>query len=134
MLPLQKGFFYDKVSDLLALQTLPKIVRATESFRGSSPETGVDANELLAIRGIKKGVKGRSLKVLSLQTKKKKELAENCKGCFSTRPYEVRLYLPEIVEFLRDPLPVEAMLFANAETAEELPSTMVSSVVTLKGQ
>lgn len=131
---MQKGAYYEKVSDLLALRTLPKIVRATTAFRGSGPESSVESNELLSLRGVKKGITGRALKVFSLLTMQKKELQENCQGGFSTRPYDVRLYLPEIAEFLKEPFPVVAMLYVNAETAEELPPNMTSSTVTLKGE
>ena len=50
---------------------------------------------------------------------------------FSTRPYDVRLYLPELMEMVDNPLPATAVLFVGSDTAHELPPSMVTSVVTL---
>lgn len=52
-------------------------------------------------------------------------------GKFSTRPYDVRFFLPEIVEHIPDPVPCMTMLFVHAETASELPAHLVTSVVNL---
>lgn len=49
----------------------------------------------------------------------------------STRPYDVRLYLPDLIEMVDNPLPSTAVLFVSSDTAHELPPNIVTSVVTL---
>ena len=49
----------------------------------------------------------------------------------STRPYDVRLYLPDLVEMVDNPLPSTAVLFVSSDTAHELPPNIVTSVITL---
>ena len=49
----------------------------------------------------------------------------------STRPYDVRLYLPDLMEMVDNPLPSTAVLFVSSDTAHELPPNIVTSVVTL---
>ena len=129
---LQKGFTFDKVSDLIAAKTTPKAVRAMKAWKGSSPDNNIEKNELLIIKEVKSKLKKKVLKVYSLAAGKRKELPESCVGKFSTRPYDVRLYLPEIIEHLDDPFPMQAMLYVNAETAHDLPNFMCSSVITMK--
>ena len=129
---LQKGFTFDKVSDLIAAKTTPKAVRAMKAWKGSSPDNSIDLNELLIIKEVKSKLKKKFLKVYSPATGKRKELPESCCGKFSTRPYDVRLYLPEILEHLNDPFPMQAMLFVNAESAHDLPNYMCSSIITMK--
>lgn len=52
-------------------------------------------------------------------------------GKFTTRPYDVRFFLSEIVEHMPDAIPCQSMLFVHSETASELPSHLVTAVVTL---
>lgn len=131
---LQKGFTFERVSDILANKKLPKVIRATQMWKGSGPDSSVDANELLLVRGTKMKLKTKYLKVFSPAMNKKKALPEHCIGRFSTRPYDVRVYLPEIVHHLKDPFPLQAVLFINSETAQDIPVFLMSSVVTLKSQ
>ena len=114
------------------MKSLPKAVRTTKAYKGGNPESSVAENELLIVKGVKsRKVKGKSLRVLSLVSGQMKELSENCVGGFSTKPYDVRLFLPEIMEHIKDPYPLKAILYVNSETAYELPGHMVSAVVTL---
>ena len=114
------------------MQTLPKAVRATKAWKGSSPESSVEENELLIVKGSQRKMTGKHiLKVYSPRCCKRKELRETCAGHFSTKPYDVRLYLPEIVEHVVDPFPMEATLFFNVETAYELPTYLINGTVTL---
>ena len=52
-------------------------------------------------------------------------------GKFTTRPYDVRFFLSEITDYLPQAIPCQAMLFVHSETASELPSHLVTAVVTL---
>ena len=68
------------MSDLLRIKNLPKVLRVGEGWEGSTPDSSVKLNELLIIRGWKKRLQGKLLKVYNPATKEKKELAEDCKG------------------------------------------------------
>lgn len=128
----QEGFHFERVADLLSMQTLPKVVRATKAWKGSSPESSVEENELLIVKSSQRKMTGKHvLKVYSPLCCKRKELRETCAGHFSTKPYDVRLYLPEIVEHVVGPYPMEAILFFNIELAYELPTYLISGTVKL---
>ena len=124
---------FEKVSDVMAMKTLPKVMKALEAYKGSSPESSVEANELLIVKSVKsKKLKGKVLKVYSPRLKKKKELPEGCCGKFSTKPYDVRMFLPEIEELLADSFPLQFMLYVNSDTVGEIPSSIVSNAVNLR--
>ena len=59
---------------------LPKVLRVTEGWRGSSSESTVENNELLIVKGLKRRINHKYLKVISLTSKEKKELPETCAG------------------------------------------------------
>ena len=71
------------MGDLFQLTVLPKIVRVTEGWRGSNQEASVENNELLFIKGIKRRINRKHLKAISLKSKEKKELPENCAGLYT---------------------------------------------------
>ena len=64
------------------MTVLPKIIRVTEGWRGSSSEATVNKNELLIVKGIKRRINHKYLKAVSLTSKEKKELPENCAGLY----------------------------------------------------
>ena len=119
------------MSDVLANKKLPRAVRAGQAWKGSGPDSSVDANELLLVRGTRTKLKTKYLKVFSPAANKKKALPEHCIGRFSTRPYDVRVYL---VHHLKDLFPLQAVLFINSETAQYIPVFLMSSIITLKSQ
>ena len=132
--PLQKGFHFERVSDILATKVIPRAIRATQAWKGSGPDSSVDANELLLVVGTRNKLKTKYLKVYSPAANVKKTLPEQCFGKFSTRPYDVRLYLPEIMHHLKHPFPLQAVLFVNSEISQDLPPYLMSSVVSLTSQ
>ncbi len=71
---------FEKVSDLLAAKTLPCAVRAGLGWKGPGPNSTIESNELLVIKGVKKRLNSKSLKVYSPASGKKKELPESCVG------------------------------------------------------
>ena len=76
----QKGFKFNKVSDMFQLSVLPKVVRVTEGWRGSTTESTIENNELLIVKGLKRRLNHKYLKFISVTSKAKKELPENCAG------------------------------------------------------
>ena len=69
---------YNKVSDLLPLKTLPKVLRASVGWWSGSADTTVDNHELFIVKGWKRKLQKKVLKVYNPVTKMKKELPEAC--------------------------------------------------------
>ena len=70
------------MGELFQLTVLPKIVRVTGGWRGPNPESTVDSNELLIVKGVKRRINHKYLKAISLASKEKKELPESCAGLY----------------------------------------------------
>ena len=130
----REGYIFPKVSDILSLSVLPKVIRSTVAHRGSSAESTVEENELFIIHEVKSKLGRKSLKVYSLSATRFKHLSENCEGNFSTKPYDTRLFLPEICEQVPNPFPLDVMLFVSTDVAQDLPIYLSSTLVTLKGK
>ncbi|KAL5506240.1 hypothetical protein EMCRGX_G007841 [Ephydatia muelleri] len=127
------GYKYPKVSDIMAISPLPKAVRATVDFKGTTVENSVEKNEIFIIKEIKPKGNRRCLVVYSVTKSMMKYLFESCEPHFSTKPYDVRLFLPEILEHFPQPFPTTCYLFVSSETSQELPHHLTSSAVTLAG-
>lgn len=133
----QKGMVFKKAGDIVARcqsgAPLPRIVCATKTHPGGDPKSSVEENELLLIKKMGKTTMMRKpvLKVYSLTMKEEKNLHEDCAGYFTTDPYRVRLYPPEILAHLSEFLPLKSKLFISFDTSEELPVHLISDVVTL---
>ena len=65
---------------MLQLSVLPKVVRVTEGWRGSSLETTLETNQLLILKGLKRKLNHKFVKAICVPSKEKKELPENCTG------------------------------------------------------
>lgn len=128
------GYVYEKVSDLLQVKVLPKVVRASVAWHGGGPESTVEKNELLILKGWKRKISSKSLKAYNPVTKQKKELPENCVGKFSTKSYDTRLFLSDIIDHVVHPLPCKAVLYMNADTCGEVDqlNALCSAVLRLK--
>eukprot|EP00731_Ephydatia_muelleri_P004462 Em0002g638a len=128
------GYKYPKVSDILATSPLPKAVRATVEFKGTAVDNTVEKNEIFIIKEIKLKGNCRCLVVYSVTKSMLKYLFESCEAHFSTKPNDVRLFLPEILEHFPQPFPTTCYLFVNSDTCQELPYHLTSSAVTLAGE
>ena len=60
---------------------------------------------------------------------KERQLHEECVGEFSTSPHDVRVYLPELVKHFQ--LPLTAVMYLGPDNEEDIPSHLVSAVVTV---
>ena len=125
------GYKYAKVRDIMAVSPLPKVVRVTAAFKGTSPDNSIEPNELLVIKEVRPYGNRRILVVYSLTTSRIKNLFEACEGHFSTKPFHVRLFLPEILAHVPQPFPSSCYLFPTSETTQELPNHLFTSVATL---
>ena len=128
-LPPDTEYHFKTVGEIMQLKTLPKIVKATRSYKGSGPESSVEQYDLLLIKEIKvkRGLRNtKYLKCINAATGQKKSLSEDCMGYFSIRSIDVRLYLPEIIENCE--LPLTAILYCYSAESE-LPTHLTSSEI-----
>ena len=138
--PADERATFASVADLIAAPTLPNVVLAEKAFRGHDQKSSVDENEVLILQGVHKVVKSRFglgnmvLKAYSLTKMEDKTLSRTCTGQFTTTPYSTRLHLPEIMKFINNPLQLKARMFWDCDTAEDLPSHLISDLVTISDQ
>lgn len=130
----KKGYRFETVSELLHISPLPVVIFARKAFQGSSAESSISENEILLIKKVTKkfGTK-HQLKVFSLNDKREKFLNPNCAGSFSTRPKDVCLFLPEILNYLPDIFPCEAILLNVNSLAAEKPQLINSCLLNRSG-
>ena len=133
-----KGFTFEKVSDVMAIDTLPRVICATRAWDGQNESSSVRSGEVLVVKKISKPWKlrgKRCLKVVSMSNYQVKRLPENCTGQFSTYPELLPLYLSEIVEHISNALPCKAVVYASSSSAiqhvKELLAHLASPTITL---
>ena len=126
-----RGFNFPTIGDIVSLTNLPRLIRATRSsVKRNSPESSVEENELLIIKKVKKPVFGsRSLMCVNAVTGQVKTLGSNCAGQFTTRPFQVCLFLPEVIEHIT--LPDKFQVFIHPDASSDIPDDLFSSPVTL---
>ena len=128
-----KGYQFKKVSDILRMPVLPKVICATKSSHAPKPENSVQANEVLVVKGsIYNEGRKPQLKVYSMATRREKYLYEPCAGNFITLPHSIGLYLPELVSQVQELFPAKAVLIMGKGSTAELPSHL-SGFVQLLG-
>lgn len=125
------GFIFKTAGDLMLTRTLPKVIRARKAFRGISPESSVVANELLYVKEVVQKLDGsrRYVKCIQASSGKEKQLHEECAGEFSTSPHDIREYLPCLLKHFQ--LPFRAVMCLGIDNEEDIPSHLVSAVVTV---
>ena len=126
------GFTFDSAADIASLHTLPKLVRATKSFRGGDSKCSVEEGELLVVKKVSRSPMKRKpvLKVFSITANEDKNLNEDCAGQFTTNPNEARVLVMQAVQQIPDPFPMEAQLYMR-DVSPKLPAHLSSKVVTL---
>ena len=123
------GTTFHKVSDIMALKVLPKVVCAMKAFKGADKSSSVRKNEILKIQSIE--MRGKeALKVFSITANSVKILQANCKGDFSTKPSFIRLHLQDILTCI----PCKAVMFIDETvttlaTAKVFPSSILSGPI-----
>ncbi len=132
----RKGFLFKSVAELVASKPLPLVVKATRAYEGSSPESSVEAGELLLLMGVVKSSsfgRGKQLQVRSLTNDGgEKLLHEKCAGAFSTKPDYVRMTLAMMVQH-KLTFPQTVLIYPDRELDSFLPSSIASSPVILEG-
>lgn len=89
---LQKGFNFEKVSEIIALKVLPKVIKVGAAWHGSGSSVLIERNELLVVKRVKTKLMSKCLKVFSLTKKTQKELPENCVGMLELNSFVLSSY------------------------------------------
>ena len=137
-----EGHVYAKVSDVVTLKQLPKVIAATKAFTGPTEKSSVQEGEILVVCGVHKTRAPNSkkgLKVISLSTKAEKILWSDCSAHFSTDPALVCMHLPDIARYMSEAFPLETRMYLREDhTAEHqlhnIPSSFLSSTITITGR
>lgn len=125
-----RGFIYKTAGDMMLLRTLPKVIRAKKHFRGISPDSSVEINELLFVMEVvQRNVERSYIKCISGNTGKEKQLHKECNGDFTTSPHEIKTYLPEILQHFQVPLRV--MMCLGIDNTEDITASLISATVTI---
>ena len=120
------GFTITTVGKVLEMPFLPHVLRTSRKVQGL-----FDENELMIVMEKKEKYGKNYLKVLT-PSGQYKHLNESCEGHFVTKPHSVRLFLSDICQQLGNRFPLDAVLYSNADTEDELPLHFKSSsLVTL---
>lgn len=130
-----RGYTFECAGDIMALKSgLPQVVRVLRSHQTSDSKSSISESELLAVKGVSKTTFTRrsTLKVYSITTKEEKMLHEDCHGKFSTAAVNVRLYIPEILEYISDTLPLTVAACLNVDSCGDLPVGLTSDAVTIE--
>ena len=133
----KQGFTYKKVSDLTALDKLPKVVCAKKAWKGKDKD--ISKNEILVLK--KHLTSARELKVFSVACSCEKTLPQECRGHFTTSPSSVALHLHELAPHLPEgALPCKALSLSHLIPGvvmlleQGIETTLVASNVLDKSQ
>lgn len=113
------GYIFETTADIIEAKQLPKVVCATVDYQSQDSRSSVEANEILVVRRVTTINEMRKLEVFSLHTKSTKLLEGGCAGSFSTKPSLIRMYLTDIREHVKDPLPSHAVIHFAMEFPTE---------------
>lgn len=124
------GYTFNTAGEIMACNILPPLVYAQQTCETSSIDTSVQAGEILAIKDINKHrFRSRSLTCTVIGSNQTKKLFENCQGCFSTAPHDIKLYLPDILQHVS--LPLKCIIDYEGLNAQDVLPHLPSGVVTL---
>ena len=131
--PQEKGATYEKVSDIMSLKNLPKVIRATKPHVRVDPKSTIEKFEVFIVQSVMSlNVRKKVLKVYSITCNKTKLLLPDSAGAFSTEPSLTYLYLLEIIEHFFSDLPLQVKVVMNdIELSDELPFYLTHEVATL---
>lgn len=111
------GYFYRTANQLMAQKPLPKLVSTGQTFKGTNEDYSVEENDILALKEVRSNRLFGAKQLICTRLNRiqvQKKLPENCIGGFTTKPSELKLFLPEIVNHFE--LPVKALAFLTTPT------------------
>ena len=107
------GYTFKSVKELLMQMEMPRLVCVTKQHTSSNVTHSVEKGEILVIDEVKHGrFGGQSLLCTPFNSNKQKRLSESCQGFFSTKPEELKLFLPDLINKLG--LPLKLMVVADS--------------------
>lgn len=112
----RRGFHFDTVADILALEKLPPFVRAKFSYNTSDgSEYCISQGEVFHLIGSVRHRNRQYLHAHSITRNCKKYLAADCPSGFSTAPDDIQLHLYELSTNckLESLLPCHAVIYVN---------------------
>ena len=127
-----KGFVFAKVSNLMALDKIPKVFCSTKCWKSpnNNPNCDVWQGEVFIFIEIVKSSSKKSLKVFSLKMNEMKILCKDCEGNFSTKPDLCPLHLLEMKTHIPNLFPSKAQVY---KSTEGVLSHLTSTIYTLLG-
>ena len=121
-----QGRMFCTISDLLKLNSVPKVVCATRSW--SSSHVSVEVNEILIIQSVQKQSKGKGIVVYSVCTRSSKFLPSECTAHFSTEAALLGVPLLDLVGYVPDLFPCKVCSVKYGK----VPKCYPIDVITLK--
>ena len=132
--PRNESKTFASVNEIINAKPLPKVIVAMKAYDGHSEKSSVCESDLLLVQSIHKyrgGLKKPSLKVFCITSNTKKELQSDCVSCFSTDPWQTKLYISDLMEFAYNPLPCNARMYFDESTIS-LPEHLSHEIVTIE--
>ena len=125
---------YDRVSDVTALKTPPRLLRATKQYTREEKPL-VEKNEILYVeKVISAPLRKKTLLVYSVSQNIEKVLPNDCEGGFTSDQYATRLHLPDIVSLFKDKFPLNVCVYITDiefTSDSDFPFHLVSEVSVL---
>lgn len=130
-----QGFYFERVSDIMAQIQLPKVIQTTKSHKRSDTQSSVEEHEILIVQKIvHNAMRRKALQVYSITRREQKILDSDCLGGFITDPYTNRLHLPDIIEHLSDDFPLEVLVIVeDGNMPENVPYDITTEASFLTG-
>ena len=125
------GYEFKTIADVMKANPVPLAVKATVDW--GKDKTGyhsVTNGDVLALQESKGRFK-HSLKCIDCFTGKQKSLSYSCAGFFTTCPFGLRLYLPDVVQHFS--LPQTFAMFINTASNPDFPQDVSTRRVKLTG-
>ena len=128
-----KGAVFERVADVIALKSLPRVIRATKPHVRMDPKSTIEKFEVFVVQGVVSlSVRKKVLKVFSITCNQNKLLLPDSVGAFSTESSLTYLYLLEIIEHFLTDLPIEVkVVMSDCDMSSELPFYLTNEVATL---
>ena len=112
------GYNFTSVSDIMDAHPIPLAVVVTRAFQCKS--SSIDEGQILLVKDIMINENGkRKLKCIAVPTSFVLLLDEDIEGCFSTKTYDLKVCLGDVIEHLT--LPVEVLIDGATDKDFQLP-------------
>ena len=130
-----RGFTFERVSDIMAQKTLPKIVRALKPHVKVDPVSTIEQNEMFVVQKVVLvGMRKKALQVFSVMRGEEKLLPSDSVGGFTTEPQLTCIYLPEIINRFLSDFPLDVLVVMNdGGLNQDIPYYLTTEISRLTG-